>query len=78
MYYYFCDFINLYIFNYLNNFFFIDVYIVMWDIVSCYGNIGDKRRIYIVKRFCFYCIFVSVENVEFGDYMYLVSIVKYD
>lgn len=44
MYHHFCDFINLYTSNHLNNSFSTDVYIVMWDTVSCHGNISDKWR----------------------------------
>lgn len=42
MYHHFCDFINLYTSNHLNNSFSTDVYIVMWDTVCCHGNMGDK------------------------------------
>lgn len=34
MYHHFCDFINLYITQHVNNSFSTDVYIVMWDTVS--------------------------------------------
>lgn len=34
MYHHFCDFINLYITQHVNNSFSTDVYVVMWDTVS--------------------------------------------
>lgn len=43
MYHHFCDFINLYITQHVNNSFSTDVYVVMWDTVS--GAVPPPRPV---------------------------------
>lgn len=39
LYHHFCDFVNIYAAQHVNNSFSTDVYIVMWDTVSTYFNV---------------------------------------
>ena len=53
MYHHFCDFVNLYATNHLNNSFSTDVYIVMWDTVSCIENMINILIGQIVETFLY-------------------------
>ena len=53
MYHHFCDFVNLYATNHLNNSFSTDVYIVMWDTVSYHENMINFLIGQIVETFLY-------------------------